>query len=80
LALILFWLFNPNKGNTIISIPFDNRDLELYDKTWNLDETYEKNLMKGIAYNIKADGLTEGIKVGQSRRQRLREEQESITA
>jgi hypothetical protein len=77
---ILFWWLSPNKGNTIIRIPFNSRDLELYDKTWNVDKTYEKNRMKGIAHAVKADGLTEGLKLGQSRRQRLREEQEAIAA
>lgn len=78
IAAILFWWFSPNKGNTIISIPFNSRDFDLYDATWNIDKVYAKNKLGGIARNIKADGLTEGLKLGQSRRQRLRQDQEAI--
>lgn len=80
MAILYLWL-NPNRSNNIIYIPFSSREIaDIYDKTWNVDKVYEKNRTRSVAKEVKADLLTEGIKMGQSRRQKLREEQEAIAA
>lgn len=66
------------KSAKIISIPVSWEDLCSYDKSWNLDAFYAKNRQKSIYWKLGADGLIEGTKIGQSRRQRLREENETI--
>lgn len=68
--------FGQNQG--IISIPFSQEDLKIFDRTWNLEGSYARNRMKSIIDTLAADGLIEGLKYKQSRVQRLQEEDEAL--
>lgn len=68
---------NPSNG-TIISIPFSQEELSLYDKTWNADSDYSKNRMISMYDKMQPDGLVEGLGYRQSRVQRLQEESEAL--
>ena len=65
-------------NSSVISIPVSWEDFNTFDETWNTDKFHKKNRMISVAKKINADGFTEGLKIGLSRRQKIRAEQEAI--
>ena len=57
-------------------IPYSEKDLELFDNTWNLDKNYARNRLISIIDKLDADELVQMLGYKLSRSQKMQEEVE----
>ncbi|WNE40719.1 MAG: hypothetical protein mread185_000176 [Mycoplasmataceae bacterium] len=71
--------FSKATNSTIISIPFSEQDLSLYDNKWNKNKEYAKNSLISVIDEMDPDKLVRMLGYRKSRSQKLQEAAEVMS-